>query len=192
MKTAIPQFNDYLIRRRFTEISVKFILNSVKPFIDKHLNTKKPIDDKIITDYLFNYIKSEGLNEYNSGLLVDALHIYLNDYNKCTLKFTDYCKRSYLKKDPFILSLHQVNKLLNNTADTGDYLYFRLMASYGFKSDELIHIKIKDINIAEKRISIHNHQNNCCRNFDLPADMLKKIEKHIDINDCGEWLFSRV
>ncbi len=166
MDNYINDFNKYLVSKDFSSNSVSSYLIDIKKFIDY---LKKEYDILIeqttkgmILTYLVN-LQKEGKSTATISRNISSLKIFFNFLinNKVIANNPVIAIHSpkQIKKIPEILTIEQINSLLNLPDENSfkgsrDGAILELFYSSGIKVSELIKLEIKDINFSASFVYI--------------------------------------
>jgi len=154
---------------------------------------KKPeeVDMEDIKKYI-NYLKKEGKKSSTINTAINALKFFYED----TLGIHNF-KNIYLvnrKNIPKVFSRKEIKRILKSIENQKHKLLIQLAYGCGLKLGELRRIKISDIDLGKKRLSIRDKNYKIIRTVPIPETAVKEIKSYItgyyrDRDGFSDYLF---
>jgi len=90
---------------------------------------------------------------------------------------------------PVILSQHEANRVLNSAPTIRDQLLLGLVYGCGLRVSELCTIRWGNIEIANKRLTIHSSRQSDARSLQLPPALCTVLEKGLNVCQSTDYIF---
>ena len=186
----LDRLENELKTRGFSQKTIESYLLYNQQFLNFTKKEPEKIEEQDIKNYLTyltnnNNYKPRSINLALSSLKFAFSHIL----NK---KITDNIKLQKLdKKNSIILTKEEIKALINATENPKHKLLFKLMVSSGLRVGEAISLKISDVNLDEKLLTVKYGKNNKKRTTFLSEDSINDLKKYLaKRNDDNPYLFS--
>lgn len=142
-----------------------------------------------IKDYLFMLMEERSLsfstcNQARSGIAFFFKYV-LNDKSL----IAELPKRKSEKKLPFVLSTEEVSRLLDATDTLRDRLMLELVYSSGLRSEELVNLKVGDIDPDRMLIRVRLGKGNKDRDVTLSNVVLNRLREYARIHRPVYYIF---
>ncbi|MDG1332374.1 MAG: tyrosine-type recombinase/integrase [Crocinitomicaceae bacterium] len=147
--------DNYMRSRRYSENSIQTYTDAVKTFLRFNDNPNiDSINNDQVENFNVEYILKNGYSESYQNQFVNALKLFLLANGTADLLEINKLERPKLGyRLPVVLSLSEVERLLNTVSNTKHRCILSLIYSCGLRSGELIQLKIADID--SERMMIH-------------------------------------
>ncbi len=153
---AIREFSNYLFTRRYSENTVKTYTDTLSIFF-RYFAMKKidAIENEDLIQFNVQYILKNGFSSSYQNQVVNALKLFYSFRNTVHLdvELIDRPKSGYTL--PIVLSLEEVERLLNGCTNLKHRCMLVLIYSCGLRRSELLNLRIRDID--SQRMVIHLH-----------------------------------
>ena len=154
---AVKEFVQYMEQRRYSHNTIISYSESLKTFLcfldNPPLASITNID---LERFNHEYIIANNYSESYQNQVINAVKLYFTKKQgmRIHLHEIERAKKSY--RLPVVLSLDEVESLLNAVQNLKHRCMLSLIYSCGLRSGELINLRIADID--SKRMVIHIHQ----------------------------------
>lgn len=150
----IENLLSYMVSRRYSENSIQCYIDVVKTYMRFSNNPNiEDITSNAIERFNLAYILKRGFSDSYQNQVVNGIKLFLkvNGSEQLGLSLIERPKKAH--RLPVVLSLSEVENLLNAVANIKHRCILSLIYSCGLRSGELIGLKISDID--SKRMVIH-------------------------------------
>jgi integrase/recombinase XerD len=176
---VISVFEGYLMHRRYSENTIKTYCEALRTFLRFHDN--KTISSINQADFKFfnvHYILANNYSASYQNQIVNALKIYFDKYQSLQLNSEDFERPKTSKPLPVILSLAEVERLINSYTNEKHRAMIVLTYSCGLRSGELLNLKIEDIDSERMVVHIKGGKGRKDRIVPLPQSGLKLLRNY--------------
>ena len=153
----LDAFSHYMLQRRYSPNSVKSYREALRVFLD-FIEDKVP--EEITNDdlELFNHerIIERGFSSSYQNQVINALKLYFRRFHGKQFDVSKIERPKDGYKLPVILSLDEVERLLNDTSNLKHRAMLSVIYSCGLRMGELLELRISDVD--SKRMVIHVKQ----------------------------------
>ena len=150
----LDAFSHYMLQRRYSPNSVKSYREALRVFLD-FIEDKVP--EEITNDDLeqFNHerIIKKGFSASYQNQVINALKLYFRRFHGKQFDVSKIERPKDGYKLPIVLSLDEVENILNGTKNLKHRTMLSVIYSCGLRMDELINLRIRDVD--SKRMVIH-------------------------------------
>lgn len=169
----IDQFVQYLEQLRYSENSIKSYAEGLKTFF-RFLHNPDPSSVTLSDIERFNleYIIRRDYSESYQNLVINAIKIFFRKHQNVHFK-TDHLERPRSRERlPTVLSLSEVESLLNSIANLKHRTMLSIIYSCGLRMGELLDLEIRDVDSKRMVIHIKNAKGKKDRIVPLSASVL--------------------
>ena len=150
----LDAFSHYMLQRRYSPNSVKSYREALRVFLD-FIEDKVP--EEITNDDLerFNHerIIKKGFSASYQNQVINALKLYFRRFHGKQFDVSKIERPKDGYKLPIVLSLDEVENILNGTKNLKHRTMLSVIYSCGLRMGELIDLRIRDVD--SKRLVIH-------------------------------------
>ena len=150
----LDAFSHYMLQRRYSPNSVKSYREALRVFLD-FIEDKVP--EEITNDDLeqFNHerIIKKGFSASYQNQVINALKLYFRRFHGKQFDVSKIERPKDGYKLPIVLSLDEVENILNGTKNLKHRTMLSVIYSCGLRMGELINLRIRDVD--SKRMVIH-------------------------------------
>ena len=150
----LDAFSHYMLQRRYSPNSVKSYREALRVFLD-FIEDKVP--EEITNDDLerFNHerIIKKGFSASYQNQVINALKLYFRRFHGKQFDVSKIERPKDGYKLPIVLSLDEVENILNGTKNLKHRTMLSVIYSCGLRMGELIDLRIRDVD--SKRMVIH-------------------------------------
>ena len=150
----LDAFSHYMLQRRYSPNSVKSYREALRVFLD-FIEDKVP--EEITNDDLeqFNHerIIKKGFSASYQNQVINALKLYFTRFHGKQFDVSKIERPKDGYKLPIVLSLDEVENILNGTKNLKHRTMLSVIYSCGLRMGELINLRIRDVD--SKRMVIH-------------------------------------
>lgn len=154
---AVREFIRHMEQLRYSENTIVVYSESLKTFLrfldNPELSTITNYD---LERFNRDYIIANNYSESYQNQVINAVKLYFSKKQNIRLKLEEIERAGRSSKLPVVLSLKEVETLLNSVRNVKHRCMLSLIYSCGLRAGELINLRIADID--SKRMVIHIHQ----------------------------------
>jgi len=178
-----------LLRRKYSPRTTKTYLYCVRRFLDYCKIEPARLTKKAIKEFMNKFVDTNAtgstINVYLSAIKFLVIEVLKKRIN---LKLK-YSKRP--KALPIVLTKNEILKIFNVVSNVKHKLMLKLMYSAGLRLSELVHLKVKDIELNQNLGWVRNGKGNKDRPFIIADKLKQEIFKYIEDNKLNhdDWLF---
>jgi len=192
-KPIPEEYKNLLIRRRYSENTIKVYSSMFQSFINYYSN--KEIDEITETDirkYQDYLVKVKKVSTSTQNQAINSIKFYFEKV-KGEDKLDIYIERPIReKKLPEIISENEVFKLLKVTTNLKHKAVITMLYSSGLRRSELINLRLKDVDYDKKIIFVRSGKGKKDRTTILANNAILVLKKYIDLYNPNYWLFEGV
>jgi integrase/recombinase XerD len=155
---TVRVFKQDLLARGYSARTAEVYATAVAAFLKSIPNAASPASedaDKYIRGILDGTSKG-GASQSSVGIAASAIKLLYKHQLGRPLELSVELKRR-ARPMPSILSREEIQKIVTVTRNVSHRLIFQLMYSSGLKLDELLGLKVKDVEIEQKRLTIRGN-----------------------------------
>lgn len=189
-KQIPDEYTNLLIRRRYSENTIKVYTSMFKSFLNyfsqKELDHITENDIRKYQDYL---VRSKKVAISTQNQAINAIKFYfekVKGFEKLDLHFDRPIRE---KKLPEIISENEVFKLLQVTTNVKHKAIITMLYSSGLRRGELINLRIKDIDYDKHIVFIRGGKGKKDRTSILADNAILVLKKYIHLYHPNYWLF---
>lgn len=176
--------------RNLSERTQEAYVHGVKKLAEYYHRSPDQISEKEVQDYLHYEINERKLSWSSINQKLNAfLFLYRETLKRPKTEFT-IPRRKSEQKLPEVLSLEEVERLFGATRNPKYQMIFKLAYAAGLRLNELIHLKVTDIDSSRMIIRVRQGKGNKDRNIPLPPDLLEELRGYWKWFRPTDWLFS--
>lgn len=181
----IPKFVQELDRRGYSNSTVEIYKSNLGVFFSWcKRDHPKNCNEQDIKDYLYQFRESNTQRSHHSAIK-KFYEICLRQPNKC--KYIPYTKRSNRK--PIILSQEEIASLVGVCKNIKHHAILCVLYATAIRINELLNIKISDIDRANMLIYIMHGKGNKMRSVPMKPVLLSILENYYRAYKPKEYLF---
>jgi site-specific recombinase XerD len=157
---VITRFKDDLISRGYSTRTADVYATAVNSFLKNIPNPKSP-KPKDADDYIKGILDGttkSGASQSSVGIAASAIKLFFKNLLDDPLELSVELKRR-ARPMPTILTKGEIQKVVSVTRNVSHRLIFQLMYSSGLKLDELLGLKVGDVDIEGKTLVIKGNSN---------------------------------
>jgi integrase/recombinase XerD len=184
----MDEYSKELERKGYRKTSIKNYTSSVLVFLKKHgeaANKPSEINEQQIKDYLRTFKDHNTQRAVHSAIKCFYKYV-IKQPNK--FKYIEYCKRS--RRLPIVLSIEEMQKLINAADNLKHKTIICLMYSTAIRVSEVINLKIEDIDSSRMVINIRDAKGGKDRQVTLDPTMLEMLRRYYKQYKPKEYLFN--
>jgi integrase/recombinase XerD len=155
LEDTIKRFKEDLISRGYSSRTADVYATAVNAFLKNIPDPKHPkakdADDHI--KGILDGTTKSGASQSSVGIAASAIKLYFKNLLGQSLNLSVELKRR-ARPMPTILSKDEIQKIVSVTRNVSHRLIFQLMYSSGLKLDELLGLKVGDVDINCKTLTI--------------------------------------
>lgn len=156
----IRKFKEDLIRRDYSVRTAEVYAAAVSSFLKSAPNPKepKPKDADNYIKGILDGTSKGGASQSSVGIAASALKLLFKHIFSKQLNLSVELKRR-ARPLPTVLGREEIQKVVSVTRNVSHRLIFQLMYSSGLKLDELLGLKVKDVDIEGQNLVIRGNSN---------------------------------
>lgn len=184
----INKYKRYLKLKNLSDRTIQSYLTNIRLTSEKIGKNIDLIDENDLADYLFDGL-GKDLSGSSQNLLINSFKSYFKiihnkDFDKSILP-----RPNKEQKQPDILSIEEVRKMLDLTSNLKHNTIIKLMYSGALRVSELVSIRIKDVDPNNNKINIREPKGNIDRFIPLDNHLLKALRDYWNTYKTSEYLF---
>jgi len=190
-KSEIPkEYLGLLKQKRYSENTIKTYVKYFKDFTEYFPDIKlEDITTEQINRYILELIEQKNISTSQQNQRINSIKFY---YEKILGGKSTYYKierpRSY-KRLPDVLSKIEIKKIIERTTNLKHKCIILTIYSTGVRRNELIHLKLKDIDSKRMLIKVRGGKGKKDRFTILSATLLQFLREYFKQYRPKEWLF---
>lgn len=184
----LEEFSSELKREGYRGNSIEFYVSCVSVFLE-HFNAQvtKPIEinEQQIKTFLGKFTGHNTQRAYHSAIKT-FYRIVVRQPNK--FKYIEYC--AAIRKLPVVLSVIEMQRLINATENLKHKAIICLMYSTCIRISEVINLKISDVDSERMVIHIKDAKGGKDRQVPLDSNILHLLRQYYKVYKPKEYLFN--
>jgi site-specific recombinase XerD len=154
----IAKYKDDLISRGYSTRTADVYATAVSSFLKKADEPSSPTaeDADRHIKAIVEGTSEGGASQSSVGIAASAIKLFFKHTLGRPLKLSVELKRR-TRPMPTVLERNEIQKIVNVTRNVSHRLIFQLMYSSGLKLDELLGIRVKDVDIDARRLTIRSN-----------------------------------
>lgn len=183
----IKKIQEYMQLKNYSPRTIRAYCSCAKLMYRCFKKSLNKIKEQEFKDFLNNLFKknysSHTVNQYHATLKLIFTKIY-----KIPFSFDiPYAKRD--KKLPVVLSHKEIQKILNQITNHKHKLMLSMMYASGLRVSEIVNLKVKDVDAANKTLMIRVGKGRKDRITILPESLIPQLKTIIDGSGQNDYLF---
>ncbi len=183
-------FKSWMIQQRYSENTINsyhalliifFRFYKSKPILE--------INEADIVAFNSNYIIKNNFSVSYQNQLMNALKIFYNKYNNTFFELNDIERPRKKTKLPEILSLKEVEILLNTVVNLKHKTLLCIIYSSGLRIGEALNLKLKDVDSQRMLLRLNEAKGNKDRYVPLSTNILEILRNYYKVYKPKEYLF---
>lgn len=156
----IKRFKEDLIARDYSTRTAEVYATAVSSFLKNVADPKAPTaaDADSYVKGILEGTTAGGASQSSVGIAASAIKLFFKNILGKPLKLTVELKRR-ARPMPTVLAKEEIQRVVSVTRNVSHRLIFQLMYSSGLKLDELLGLKVKDVDIDGQRLTIRGNSN---------------------------------
>jgi site-specific recombinase XerD len=175
MQGLLIKLEKELKLRNFSSETIRGYLYSVKKFLI--YSKDKGVNKNTVRSYIIGKLKNK--NPSTVAKDVFAIKFFFQNILNEKLKIPTIKRNKTL---PEILTIDEVKKLIDNTANIKHKLIIKLIYGCGLRVSEIINLKKKDLNFDEGLIKINLSKGKKDRFVKIPESIYEELENYCNLN----------
>jgi site-specific recombinase XerD len=185
----LRKYVQYLSDCRYTNSTI----NAYRRFVKEYLtNLDKPVsevDEVKITCYLANNIMDIYHTNSARDRFVEAFILFFNHILDKNYTMFGIAGKNYEPKLPNTLTRLEIKKIIVSTTNLKHRTILSLIYFLGLKLEDLINLKLIDVNIAKNEIIIRNTEKKKLRVINISNKLCNLIAEYTNYYLPKQWLF---
>lgn len=184
----IKKYSEFSELKDWSDKTKKSYISIVKKFVyQKHPDSINNLTKEYLKSYMINFKQNNSKTYYNKmGWILISLYECLGQ----NFKMNWFCPLKIDRKFVNIISFNEFKSIMNNLPNLKHKTITILLYSSGIRIDELLNIKIEDIDLINNRILIHSKKHGKDRYIPIHKLTLRYIKKYLSIFKPNQYLFN--
>jgi integrase/recombinase XerD len=155
---VVKQFKQDLLARGYSARTAEVYATAVSSFLKSVPSSASPTaeDANAYIKGILNGTSKGGASQSSVGIAASAIKLLFKNQIGTPLELTVELKRR-ARPMPSTLTREEIQKIVTVTRNVSHRLIFQLMYSSGLKLDELLGLKVKDVDIPGKQLTIRGN-----------------------------------
>ncbi|MBI2271773.1 MAG: site-specific integrase [Bacteroidetes bacterium] len=189
-RNKIEKFKSWMRSKRYSESTIGTYSDALKTFLKFYSNkTISEITNEDVIEFNNKYILTNNLSASFQNQVVNAIKLFFSEIEKNVLDI----KNIHRPKKPFtlpdVLSLNEVEKMLNSLDNIKHKTMLALIYSGGLRRSELLNMQINDVDSKRMIITIRGAKGNKDRIVPLAETILEMLRKYYPEYKPKKYLF---
>lgn len=186
----IKKYEHKLTLKNYSESTIQSYLNGLHKFIHYLENRKiTSVNGQTLSGFLVFCKKQEGYGYSSMKQMVASLRFLYEEVLRKDIDFDFYIGMKKPSRIPVVLSVEEIERLLNSFDNLKHKAIFTLLYSAGLRIGELLNLKIKDIDSDRMQIRIDQGKGQKDRYTILSGKVLKLLREYVKEVQPNEYLF---
>jgi len=187
----VNKFGDWMAQKRYSDSTISTYTSAVKIFL-RHYENKNldEITEKDIIRFNQEYILANGFSATFQNQLISALKLFYRIYQNKHLDLENLERPKKSKYLPQILSIEEVENILNATSNLKHKVLLSIIYSAGLRIGEALNLRLSDIDSQRMLIHIRNAKGKKDRYVPLSKGLLPYLRDYYTVYKPKEYLFS--
>lgn len=183
------EFYDKLENKHYALNTSKTYISMFEKFMNAHKNKALiNIDDREITNYL-KFLRLEGRSNSYINSMINSIKFYYETVKGMPNRFYDVDRPIKRKTLPKVISLQEVEAIINCTYNIKHKCIITLLYSAGLRRSELLNLKITDVDSKRMVITVRDGKRNKDRQTLLAPELLTLLRKYYKEYRPKKYLF---
>lgn len=187
---VVSAFGNWMAQKRYSHNTINTYTSMIKVFLryypDKNMDD---ITEKDIITFNQNYILARGYSTTFQNQLINALKLFYRKYKNEHLDLKNLERPLKTHKLPVILSLEEVQCILNATNNLKHKVLLSLVYSAGLRIGEALNLTLKDIDSQRMLLHIQKAKGMKDRYVPLSPGLLPYLRRYYLAYKTKEYLF---
>ncbi len=186
----INAFGNWMAQKRYSDNTITTYTNLIKVFL-RHYDNKNmdEIVEKDIIRFNQDYILHKGYSGTFQNQLINALKLFYQKYQNKNLDLENLERPKRGKKLPEVLSISEVESLLNATSNIKHKILLSIIYSAGLRIGEALNLTLNDIDSDRMLIRVENAKGQKDRYLPLSPKLLVLLREYYKLNKPKHYLF---
>lgn len=184
----IEEYRRYLLLRNLSDRTVNSYVSNIKLTSERIGKEPSNIDELDLA----NYLTKEGsrvLSSSSQNLIINSFKSFFKIIHKKPFDKSILPRPKKEQKQPDILSVDEISKLLDSISNIKHRTVILVMYSGALRVSEVINIRLKDIDSKNNKINIRQAKGKIDRFIPLDKLLLKSIKNYWEVYRTSEYLF---
>ena len=192
IKKLLLEFERKLILQRYSPNSVRNYKSAVKSFLEiakKKFSHPSELDEEIIEKYVFWKIQKHNVGSSHQRLIVSSIDKFYHSLYNRKLKIMHLYPSRKSYSLPNYLTIVEVKKLIRGVENIKHRCIIKLLYGSGLRLNELLHLKVNDINSENMILHIRKSKGNKDRVVMLSENLLQELRIYFKKHKPVDYLF---
>ncbi len=188
--TIITSFGKWMAQQRYSDNTITSYTSLIKVFL-RHYENKNldEIVEKDIIRFNQNYILKQGFSSTFQNQMISALKLFYQKYQNKNLDLAHLERPRRGRKLPEVLSIKEVEDLLNATHNIKHKMLLSIIYSAGLRIGEALQLTLNDIDSHRMLIRIENAKGKKDRYVPLSPKLLVLLREYYKLDKPKQYLF---
>jgi site-specific recombinase XerD len=183
------EFYDKLENKHYALNSARVYISMFEKFMNAHKNKALiNIDERDINNYL-KYLKLDGKSDSYINQMINSIKFYYETVKGMPNRFYEIDRPIKKKTLPKVLSIQDIEKIINHTPNLKHKSILTLLYSSGLRRSEVINLKLEDIDSNRMVITVRNGKQNKDRQTLLAPQLLDLLRSYYKVYKPKKYLF---
>jgi len=185
------EFERRMIVQRYSPISIQNYKSAVGSFLqlaEKKYSHPLEITEADIEKYLFWKIEKHRIGTSYQRLIVASIEKFFLSMFNTQLNIKHLYPRTRNKSLPVYLTTREMSRLMNNVTNLKHKCIVQLLYGCGLRLNELLHLKLTDVDSKNKIILIRNAKGGKDRVVMLSPLLLESLKRYYQVYHPEEYL----
>lgn len=189
-KKYLKDFENMLLLKRVSPNTSKIYISMFRRFLayfngrDINILTKEDITTYLLWEIQQNHISLTVQNQ-----MINAIKYYFEKVTGKSREIYDLPRPKSGRSEPLVLNTDELQKILTGIVNIKHRCIISLIFSAGLRRQELINLKVSDIDVERKTIYINKGKGSKDRITILADLTAKDLHDYIELYRPGKWLF---
>lgn len=189
-ENIISLFGNWMAQKRYSDSTITTYTSSIKIFLKYYENKNlDEITEKDIIRFNQDYILKNGYSAVLQNQLISALKLFYKKYQNKHLDLDNLERPKRSKSLPEVLSIQEVESLLNATVNLKHKILLSIIYSAGLRIGEALNITLTNIDSQRMLIHIVNAKGKKDRYLPLSPKLLILMREYYKIHKPKVYLF---
>ncbi len=180
VKLSIDYFKTWMSQKRYSENTIRTYEGMLLIFFRFHFpKTESEITEKDIIRFNYDYILANGYSYTYQNQAINAIKLFYRQLGKTHLLPENLERPKKTKKLPEILSVDEIQLIIQNTLNLKHKTLISLLYSCGLRIGEVLKLKVTDIDIKRRFMHIKSAKGSKDRYVPIPIRMIDLLNNYM-------------
>lgn len=180
VKLSIDYFKKWMRQKRYSENTIRTYEGMLLIFFRFHFpKTENEITEKDVMTFNTDYILANGFSYTYQNQAINAIKLFYRQQGKIHLLPENLERPKRTKKLPAVLSIMEVQSIIENTTNLKHKTLISLLYSCGLRIGEALKLQVKDIDNKRRFMHIKSAKGSKDRYVPIPIRMIDLLNKYL-------------